>query len=208
MTRLVCSLFAGALACIPTAALRAQGADAQPPSASAISNEPVASNGIPLLPEQLEGIFLSACFNGSMRLSADEETPVTLDQLPPSLRHRFGTPVGGNVWRLNSTTPTYLFTMNFNPSPKTIPKVCGLITQSIKIADAIKFLGAYVNGPTLDSFHEPFIGAEWLSAEGGYVALASKIDRFTVLELKILSKEQQQRAIKIVPGLDQGWPAQ
>lgn len=30
----------------------------------------------------------------------------------------------------------------------------------------------------------------------------------SVLELKILSKEQQQYALKVVPGLDQGWPAQ
>ena len=202
--RLVCSLFAGAVAFLSTAAL---GAEATQQSAPA-SGDTIVSNGMPLLPDQLESIFLAACFNGSMRLSADEETPVTLDQLPPALRRRFGTPTGGNVWRLNSTTPTYLFTMNFNPSPTTIPKVCGLITQSIKIGDAIGFLGAYVKGPSLDSFHESFSGAEWLNAEGGYVALASKIDRFTVLELKILSKEQQQHALKVVPGLDQGWPAQ
>lgn len=206
--RLVCSLFAGVLACISTAALGAQAPAARSPSAPSNSNELVTSPGMPLLPEQLEGIFLSACFNGSMRLSADEETPVTLDELPPSLRRRFPTPVSGNVWRLNSTTPTYLFTMNFNPGSTTIPKVCGLVTQSIRIGDAIKFLGSYVNGPTLDSLHETFAGAEWLSAEGGYDALASKIDRFTVLELKILSKEQQQRALKVVPGLDHGWPAQ
>ena len=207
--RLVDSLLAAAFACMSTAAFGARASDAQSPSVQSVSApQPVASTGMPLLPEQLQGIFLSACFNGSMRLSADEETPVTLEELPPGLRRRFGTPVSGNVWRLNSTTPTYLFTMNFNPSPTTIPKVCGLVTQSIKIKDAIEFLGAYVNGPSLGSFHESFNGAEWLSAEGGYVALASKIDQFTVLELKILSKEQQQRALKIVPGLDQGWPAQ
>lgn len=205
---IVCFLFAGALASISTAVVAAEAPNAQPPSAPPYGSDPVASVGMPLLPEQLEGVFLSACFNGSMRLSADEESPVTLGELPPSLRRRFGTPVSGNVWRLNSTTPTYLFTMNFDPSPRTTPKVCGLVTQSIKIGPAIEFLGAYVHGPSLTSFQEAFTGAEWLSAEGGYVAVATKIDRFTVLELKILSKEQQQRALKLVPGLDQGFPAQ
>lgn len=90
----------------------------------------------------------------------------------------------------------------------TIPKVCGLVTQSIRIGAAIDFLGTYVNGPTLGGFHETFNGAEWLSAEGGYVAAASKAGSFTVLALKILSKEQQQRALKLVPTLNHGYPAE
>ena len=36
---------------------------------------------------------------------------------------------------------------------------------------------------------------------------ASNIDRFTRLELKILGKEQQ-RSLKIAPGLHPVWPAQ
>ncbi|HYX46019.1 MAG TPA: hypothetical protein VE820_04260 [Sphingomicrobium sp.] len=164
--------------------------------------------GAPLLPEQLQEIFMSACFDGAMSLPRGEETPVTLENLPPALRRRFGTPVSGNVWRLNATTPTYLFTMNFDPSPLTTPKVCGLLTQSLKIGPAMEFLGSRLNGPSISSFHQAFTGAEWLSAEGGYVALASRMDSFTVLELKILSKEQQQRALKLVPTLNQGIPAQ
>jgi hypothetical protein len=206
--RIASSWLAGALACISAAAFGAQAPDEYSPSAPISSGAPADSLGTPLLPEQLEGIFLAACFDGAITLPAGEETPVTLEDLPRDLRRRFGTPVSGNVWRLNSTTPTYLFTMNFEPAPGTIPKVCGLITQSIKIGPAIQFLGSRVNGPSLDSFHESFTGAEWLSAEGGYVAVASKIDNFTVLALKILSKDQQRRALKLVPTLNQGYPAQ
>lgn len=145
---------------------------------------------------------MSACFGGAAKLDPLEQSPITLKDLPSNLRRRFGKPVSGSVWRLNSTTPTFLYTMNFTPNATTSPKVCGLATQSIRIGPAIQFLGAQVNGPSLTSLHEAFSGAQWLDADRGYVAAASKIDSFTVLEVKQLSKEQQRRALKIVPRLD------
>ena len=111
--------------------------------------------------------------------------------------------MSGSLWRLNSTTPTYLYMINYKLTPTSIPKVCGLATQSIGIEPAIQFLGARVEGPSLTSFHESFAAADWLNAEGGYDAAAYQVDRFTVLELKMLSKQQQQRALKLVPTLDQ-----
>lgn len=154
-----------------------------------------------MLPDQLEAVFMSACFAGAVKLDAGQESPISLADLPSNLRRRFGNPQSGEVWRLNSSAPTYLYILNFRPDPRTSPKVCGLATESIKIEPAIRFLGERVNGPSLDSFHENFAGAEWLDAEHGYVAVASSAESFTLLEVKQLTREQQQRALKIVPRL-------
>ena len=198
--RILWSLFVGAA----TSLVGTQAVAAQPLSVPT----GIASPGTPLLPEQLEKIFLSACFDGTMKLPAEEERPITIGELPPDLRRSFGTPLSGSVWRLNGTTPTYLYTMNYKAGPTSIPKVCGLATQSIEIGPAMEFLGARLDGPSLTSLHESYVGADWLNAQGGYDAAAYKIDRFTVLELKMLSKEQQRRALKLVPTLDHYFPAQ
>ncbi len=152
-------------------------------------------------PADLEEIFASACFQGEVKLAPGQESPTTLADLPSSLRRRFGKHLSESVWRLNSTTPTYLFIVNYKPSRTTSPKVCGLATQSLDINHEIKMLGARLNGPSLTQLHMTITGAEWLDAEHGYVAAATKADEYTVLEVKQLTREQQLGALKIIPSL-------
>ena len=198
--RIMPTLLAGCVAFISANASGADGRSAHAPTAPSSLANPVASD-TPPLPNQLEAVFISACFDGAVKLGADQETPITLADLPSSLRRRFGKPLSGSVWRLNSSTPTYLYTMNFAPDRTTSPKVCGIATQSIPLKPAIEFLGTRMNGPSLTPLHTVITGAEWLDAEHGYVAAATKIDEFTVLEVKQLTKEQQRGALKAIPSL-------
>jgi hypothetical protein len=152
-------------------------------------------------PGDLESIFNTACFQGEVTLAPGQETPITLADLPSSLRRRFGKHVSESVWQLNSTTPTYLFIVNYKPSRTTSPKVCGLATQSLDINHEIKVLGARLNGPSLTPLRMTITGAQWLDAERGYIAAATKADHYTVLEVKQLTREQQLAALKIIPSL-------
>ena len=152
-------------------------------------------------PDQLEAVFISACFGGSVKLGADQQSPIAFQDLPKELRRRFGPHTSGEVWRLNASTPTYLYIIYFTVTPTTSPKVCGLATQSLSLEPAIQFLGSRVNGPSLKPFREHFAAVEWLSAEGGYVATASRVRRFTVLEVKALSADERKRALEGVRAL-------
>lgn len=199
--RKVAFRFTAIVVCLSAIAVGAPaaGTELQAASGGAMASPTLLS--APMVPEQLEAIFISACFDGAAKLNVDQASPMSLAELPPDLRRRFGQPVSGQVWRLSSEAPSYLYTFSFRPGRTTSPKVCGLATQSINIAPAIRFLGQRVNGPSLGSLHDEFTGAQWLDAERGYVAVATKTDSFTVLEVKQLSSEQQRRALKTVPTL-------
>jgi hypothetical protein len=196
LVRRVPIAFTAAVGCFLTA-IAGRPATAQSSAARAGSIESGAPSA-QMPAQQLEAIFMSACFGGAVKLDPGQESAIALGDLPSNLRRRFGKPLSANLWRLNSSTPSYLYVITFRPEKTTSPKVCGLATQSIEIGPAIEFLGSQLNGPSLDSFHEGFTGAGWLDAKMGFVAVASKSDNFTVMEVKQLTSEQQQRALRVV----------
>jgi hypothetical protein len=157
--------------------------------------------GMQLGPQQLEAVFVSACFNGSVTLGPAQQTPIAFQDLPKDLRRRFGPYASGEVWRLNASTPTYLYIIKFTVTPTTSPKVCGLATKSLNMEPAIEFLGNRVNGPSLKSFHERYSAVEWLDAPAGYIVAATQVRRFTVLEVKALSADERKRALEGVRAL-------
>lgn len=188
---------AAAVVCVSTAAIEARAQAQVPAGGSAVfPSDSVLSS------DDLIRVFGSACLEGAAKFTPGEAAPVSLAELPPTLRQRFGAPLSGTVWRLNSTEPSYLYVLNYKPGRNISPTVCGIASAAIVLRPAMDFLGKRVNGPALGDLHSAVTGAEWLSPQEGYIAVATKAGDFTIMELKELTRKQQRQALRNVRGLD------
>lgn len=143
---------------------------------------------------QLANLFISACFDGSARLSAKEAEAVSFDRLPPSLRAKLNAPDKAQVWRLRSGGESYLYILEYQAADQN-PQICGLASDSLAMNPATdsmaQRIGATVDAPSRTG------AIEWWLPEQGYMALASRLRGYTVLQVNQLSDQQRKEAHKV-----------
>jgi hypothetical protein len=138
----------------------------------------------------LESLFLSACLNGSAKLDQNA-TPVAFDSMPALLRRRLGTPSTGKVWKLEGPGEAYFYSLQFT-APEMTPNVCGVASDNLSFDSAADAVALRIGAA---SDREPgTVTTEWWHPEAGYMALASKVQRYTVLQVNWLSEKQRKRA--------------
>lgn len=138
----------------------------------------------------LPGVFEATCLDGHARLAASQVSPISFDQLPPSLQKELGKPASGSVWRLNTTGRAYLYVLNYEAGAGGSPKICGLAADGMDLNAATDVLGARlgrVDRPKGQS-------VQWLSASDGYVATATAAEPFNVLQINWLSEADKAAA--------------
>jgi len=141
----------------------------------------------------LENLFLSACFDGSVKLTPSQAQPVQFDALPSALRRKFGSPSKAQVWKLQTAGNSYLYTFDYDKRNMS-PKVCGLASDSLQLRSAADAV-AYRLKASRD-IEPQAVTTEWWRADQGYMALASRVRDYTVLQVNWLSDEQRKEALK------------
>ena len=144
--------------------------------------------------DQLANLFISACFDGSVKLSATEVEAVSFDKLPEQLRTKLVAPDKAQIWRLRSNGETYLYILDYQ-KPDHSPQICGMVSDSMSIAPASATVANRV-GATVD-VPERNGAVEWWLPEQGYMALASRLRGYTVLQVNQLSEQQRKEVHKI-----------
>ena len=145
----------------------------------------------PVSTTDLASLFISACFDGSARLNANDAEAVQYDSLPNSLRARLTAPAKAQVWRLRSGGESYLYVLEYQ-KPDQNPQICGLASDSLAVTPAVDAVAQRV-GATVDQ-HSRGQAIEWWVPEQGYMALASRLRGYTVLQVNQLSDEQRKEA--------------
>jgi hypothetical protein len=143
----------------------------------------------------LPGVFEAACLDGQAKLSAGEVTPASFDQLPAGLRDSLRRPDSGNVWRLSSMGNSYLYVLNYTPTPGVSPRICGLASDAMDFKTASGALAARVGG---SMERDDVRSAQWLNAKDGYVATATATAGFNVLQISWMTdadKAEAQRQV-------------
>ncbi|HEY1142567.1 MAG TPA: hypothetical protein VGE68_00890 [Sphingomicrobium sp.] len=145
----------------------------------------------PVTTDQLANLFISACFDGSAQLSAKDAEAVPFDRLPGSLRSKLIAPDKAQVWRLRSGGESYLYILDYK-GPGQNPQICGLASDTLAVSPAVDTVAQRV-GATVDE-HSRGQAVEWWLPEQGYMALASRLRGYTVLQVNQLSDEQRREA--------------
>ena len=141
----------------------------------------------------LENVFISACLDGSIKLSPQEAHAVQLDALPKAVRAKLGDPSKAQVWQLQSAGRSYLYTMEYEGTSMS-PKICGLASDQLKITPAAQVIAARLNSSAdMDS---RAVTTEWHFPDQGYYALASRVHEYTVLQVNQMSDWQREEALR------------
>lgn len=154
----------------------------------------------------LTGIFSAACLDGQVELSRGEAEPITMSALPRQLQRRFGTPVSGQIWRLNGAGRSYLYVLEYAAAKSSSPKVCGLASDSLSLGSATGLLGRRLNGVTNADLHQPVEGVDMIDAEDAYTGSAHRTGDFTFLEIKQMTQKQQLKALHALHQIDSDLP--
>jgi hypothetical protein len=148
----------------------------------------------PVSIDQLDNLFIAACFDGSAQLNSKDAEVVQFDSLPDSLRARLVAPAKAQVWKLRSGGESYLYILEYQ-KPDENPQICGLASDSLPVNPAVDAVAQRV-GATVDrSRHDQAV--EWWLPEQGYMALASRLRGYTVLQVNQLSDQQRKEASRI-----------
>lgn len=149
--------------------------------ASALDTSAAAAMPTGRLPE----VFVAACLEGKVSLSAGEAGAVAFDELPSALRKRLGSPSSGQAWRLNSFGNSYLYVLNYPSRPGIDPKICGLASDRMTFNAAAEALEMRIFGQIYPERGE---GLQWLMAQDGYIATATTAGEFNVVQINWLSE--------------------
>lgn len=141
----------------------------------------------------IENVFISACIDGSVRLSEDEAETVDFSALPSALRSQLTKPTKAQVWKLRSAGNSYLYVLEYAGRNRS-PHVCGLASDQIKIGPASDAV-AHRIGASLDR-DSGAAAHEWWMAEDGYMAIATRVREYTTLQMNKLSERQRQEALE------------
>lgn len=148
----------------------------------------------------LSDVFVAACLDGGVRLSAGQATAVRFDDLPSTLRERLGSPASGQVWQLTGPGRAYLYILNYQPQRAINPKICGLASDNMDLNAAADALDVRISG----SVHSGRLRAtEWLMPRDGYTAVATTADKFNVVQVNWLNDEQRAEALNSLRGVPQ-----
>ena len=136
----------------------------------------------PVYADSMENIFISACLDGSVKLSEQGARPIPFDALPKDLRQKLAKPSKAQVWQLGSGH-SYLYMMEYDDKDLS-PKVCGVASDQLKITPAADAVAYRLNASTA----EPgAVTTEWHFPEQVYFALASRVHEYTVLQVNHMS---------------------
>jgi hypothetical protein len=138
----------------------------------------------------LESLFFSACLNGSAKLD-QRAIPISFDAMPALLRRKLGTPSTGKVWKFEGKGDAYFYTLQYT-HPGMTPNVCGVASDNLPFNSAADAVALRIGA---SRYREPgSVTTEWWHPDAGYMALASKVQRYTVLQVNWLSEKQRKRA--------------
>ena len=138
-------------------------------------------------------LFVSACFDGSARLTAKDAVSVPFDRLPETIRSKLVTPDKSQVWKLRSSD-TYLYILDYEGVDQN-PQICGVASDRLAVNPAVDAMAQRI-GATVDE--SPRNGAiEWWLPEQGYMALPSRLRGYTVLQDNQLSEAQRKEAAPV-----------
>lgn len=147
---------------------------------SALSAPPkplIDTNGLP-------AIFAAACLDGMASLSPGEARSISVDDLPPDLRERLGSPTSGQAWKLQ-TGRTYLYLLSYEDRQSDESKICGLASDTMSLhaaADAVeKRVAGYVGSERLQAM-------QWLMPEESFVAIVTKAGDFNIAQINWLTE--------------------
>jgi hypothetical protein len=134
---------------------------------------------------RLPEIFVAACLDGSVSLSPGDAGEVAVENLPPALRNRLGKPTSGQVWRLNSPGQAYLYVLDYPSLPGTDPKICGLASDGMSLDVATNALEMRIAGSV---YPDRGKGLQLLMPKDGYIAIATKAGKFSIVQINWLSE--------------------
>jgi len=143
--------------------------------------------------DSLENIFISACLDGSVKLSEQGAQPIQFEALPKTLRSKLAKPSKARVWQLQSAGHSYLYMMEYEDRHLS-PKVCGVASDQLKIAPAAEAVAYRLNAS--QGLGEGAVATEWHFPEQGYFALALRIHGYTVLQVNQMSEAQRKEALR------------
>jgi hypothetical protein len=136
-------------------------------------------------PDDLSRLFVSACLDGSVRISPGDATAIQFRDLPAALRHRLGKPTDAKVWKFRSSDRSYLYLLDFNGRSDT--RVCGVAGEALALTSGTAAMHARLRGgQTVTSAKE---STEWFYPNA-YKALATRTGGFTVLQVNWLNEQQ------------------
>ena len=136
----------------------------------------------PISNDQLPNLFVSACLDGSVRLSGGDATPIQFSELPVGLRSRLGNPSLSKVWQLRGADSSYLYLLDYAGGRN--PKICGVAGKNLALRSASATVGARLSAHPAADFTSR--STEWLDSR--YRALATRAAGFTILQLNWLSQ--------------------
>jgi hypothetical protein len=137
-----------------------------------------------------QGLFLKSCFSEKATLSAGEGTSVPFTSLPTELQARLGSPSKSQVWQVGGDM--YFYRLDY-ADPKVSPEVCGVISKAPfrSTGDAV---ARALNAST--EMEDDAVTRQWWLVDNGFMALASKVRDYTVLQVNWLSPAQIAEAKK------------
>lgn len=144
-------------------------------------------------PDQLSQLFMSACFDGSVRLSSSDAVAVPFNKLPGVLRAKLSEPEKAQVWQLRSGGDSYLYILDYGEGDQS-SKICGVASNALPVVPAIETVAQRV-GATVDRTSKGNV-VEWWVPEHGYVALASRLRSYTVLQVTQLTNEERKEVLQ------------
>lgn len=155
-------------------------------AASAAFVQPNASAASP------ESVFISACLDGSVRLSPEEAQAVDFGALPDALRSKLAKPAKSQVWKLRSAGNSYLYVLEYNERERS-PYICGLASDQMQMASASDAVATRI-GASRD--RDPrSVALEWWMPDNGYMAVATRVREYTTLQMNKLTSRQRQEAL-------------
>ena len=137
----------------------------------------------------LESLFISTCFDGQVTLKEGDARKVDFASLPADLRGKLGSPARADVWQLSGPGSVYLYNLKFD-APGLSPHVCGIAANSMQFRPAVGTLAAFLNSS--DDAEDESMSREWWRPQDGYVAVASRVSDYTVLQVNQLSEAQRR----------------
>lgn len=138
---------------------------------------------------RLPELFVAACLDGKATLSPRDASAVSLEALPSELSTKLGKPSSAQVWRLSSDGRAYLYILNYEPSRRTNPRICGIASDAMDYQAAADVVEKRVTGAV---YPRTSRSIQWLDAKGGYNAIATTAGDFKVLQINWLSDQQRR----------------
>ena len=141
----------------------------------------------------LPAVFISACLNGTVKLTPSEATPMAFSELPRDLQHRLGKPASSRVWRLDSPGHAFLYVIENRATRRTSPRVCGVAADDMDYAAAKGLVEKRVVG---DVYSETGMSMQWIDSKRGYIVTVTTAGEFKILQTDLLSDQQRTSLTK------------